>query len=458
MIRSARHQNRRSLARRIGLCLSGLRAGLATPAWPTHRSRLWAKAVGFRRDQRGSAAILFAFAMPMLIGAMGLGFEVSNWYMRQRAMQNAADAAVLAAVTNGTANYAVEAKAVAAQYGFTSGVTVVNGVTCPAGGTACYRATITGSVPLYLSPVVGYAGNGGGLKTLTATATAGPGTYQRPYCILGLGVGGARGITSSGGSNVDLSGCNVKSNTDAKCDNTDINADYGDAVGANLDCGVIQSANVPVSPDPYNALKSNIPTNTCGSYPQGNAGPAWTGTKNLSGNTIICGDLRLTGAVTVNAAASGAVLVIENGRLDTNGFTIKTSSGSGLTIVFSGTTATGYTHAPTDNGTVDIVAPTSGPWSGVAIYQDPKLTSGVDINHAGGSPIWKITGLVYLPNSDVVFDAAVSKATNGLSCFVLVAGTVAINNNGSILSTGQCVAAGLAMPTGTVAGRGVLVN
>jgi len=133
----------------------------------TIRSGLMVKATGLWRDQRGSTAILFALAMPMLIGALGIGFEVSNWYMVQRGMQNAADAAVLAAASNGGANYDVEGKAVAAQFGFTNGVnnvgvTVLQNVACPGGGNTCYSATITNSVPLYLSPVVGYAGSGGG--------------------------------------------------------------------------------------------------------------------------------------------------------------------------------------------------------------------------------------------------------------------------------------------------------
>ena len=45
-----------------------------------------------------------------LVGALGIGFEVSNWYMNGRGMQNAADAAALAAATNGGANYDVEAR------------------------------------------------------------------------------------------------------------------------------------------------------------------------------------------------------------------------------------------------------------------------------------------------------------------------------------------------------------
>ena len=61
---------------------------------------LSAKIDEFCKDRRGAVAILFALSMPMLIGGLGLGFEVSNWYMKQRNMQNAADASVSAAATN----------------------------------------------------------------------------------------------------------------------------------------------------------------------------------------------------------------------------------------------------------------------------------------------------------------------------------------------------------------------
>ena len=430
---------------------------------PTHRSALLPKALGLSHDQRGSAAILFALSMPMLIGGLGLGFEVSNWYMIERGMQIAADAAVMAAASNAGANYDVEAKAVAAQYSFTTGVTVAKNVACPGGGSTCYQVTISGSVPLYLSPVVGYHGSGSGRQNLSATAIAIKGTINRPYCLLTLGAGG---ITSNGAPNSNLSGCDIKSNTSARCNGHNLDADVGDAVGTNNGCGVIENSGVTPTVDPYSGLASNIPSNTCSSYPQEpakkNGTPlppsnTWTGNHNLSGNVIVCGDLQLTGNVTINAS-SGAVLVIENGQLDTNGYTIQTSSGSGLTVVFSGTAGGSYIHAPTGGGTLDIAAPTSGPWSGIAIYQDPKLTSGVDISAAGNSPTWDITGVVYLPNSNVTFSGAVNKSSNGQSCFVLVANSVLISGTGSILSTGGCAAAGVNMPTGAVPGRGTLVS
>jgi hypothetical protein len=54
-----------------------------------------------RKDQRGTVSVIMGLLIVPLVGALGIGFEVSNWYMTGRGMQNAADAAALAAATNG---------------------------------------------------------------------------------------------------------------------------------------------------------------------------------------------------------------------------------------------------------------------------------------------------------------------------------------------------------------------
>src|SRR4029077_1698624 len=108
-------------------------------------------AEGVRADRSGSVAVIMGILLPILVGTLGLGFEVSNWYRVTRSMQNAADAAAIAAATNGGSNYDVEAKAVAAQYGFADGtnnvtVTATNTATCPSGSNTCYSVTITNKV------------------------------------------------------------------------------------------------------------------------------------------------------------------------------------------------------------------------------------------------------------------------------------------------------------------------
>jgi Flp pilus assembly protein TadG len=441
--------------------------------WTGTRRALRAFAAAFTRDRRGNISIIAALALPVLVGAMGLGFESSYWYMGKRSMQNAADAAAIAAASNSGANYDIEAKAVAAQYDLPAGLTSVSvtvaNAPCPAGGGKCYGVTVTGLAPLFVSQVVGFQGDtqvkGVRYKRLTATAVAVQTTTPRQYCLLALAGSGAQGIRTNGAPKADMAGCNLMSNTTANCNGPDLGADIGDAHGANDGCGVSRNSNVPAVTDPYAGLVSNVPVNPCSAYPQAPAKkkdailPAsnlWAGTQSWSGNRTVCGDLQLTSDVVVNSA-SGAVLVIENGELDTNGHKLSTSDGSALTIVFSGTSGA-YTHAPTGGGILDFTAPKSGVWSGVAIYQDPRLTEGLDISAAGNSPTWDITGLVYLPHASVTFSGAVNKSSKGKSCFGMVVDNILINGTGGILAHGECDQAGLTLPANTLPSRGKLVS
>src|SRR5258708_32975827 len=156
--------------------------------------------------------------MVPLIGALAIGFEVWNWYMTTRGMQNAADAATLAAATNGGSNYAVEAKAVAARYGYVDGtntisIAVSNSAACPAGGNNCYSVTISGLVPLLLSRVLGFKGdatsNGAPAKQLSSSAVADHPNSPTSFCLLALG---PQGIRSNGAPKSSMA-CNTMSNT-----------------------------------------------------------------------------------------------------------------------------------------------------------------------------------------------------------------------------------------------------
>jgi Flp pilus assembly protein TadG len=444
-------------------------------------------------DQRGSVAVMMGILLPILVGGLGIGFEVSNWYMRTRAMQNAADAAVIAAATNGGLNYKVEAKAVAVQYGFVDGtnnvtVSASDAATCPAGGNTCYSVTITGMVPLYVTQIVGYAGdttvNGVKEKILGSLAIAKQAPIQQPICLLALSESGTA-VRPNGAPNSDFSGCTVMSDAAATCNGSDLKANYGLAAGTNNGCGITQHSSIPVVKDPYLAMKDNIPANDCGTkqsdFPQltkqgskWSGGTPWKGSQNLGKGTLqMCGDVQLQGDVIINTDddTQGAVLVIENGQLDLNGFKLSTADGSAVTIVFSGVPTTpqgNYQHIPTDHstgqgGVLDIQAPSgsSAKFQGMAIYQDPNLTTGVDITYKGNNPDWKISGGVYLPNSNVQMSGAVSQSTNGGRCFVMITSTVWINGTSNIYQQSpdgkDCIQVGLKMPMATIPGRTQLV-
>jgi Flp pilus assembly protein TadG len=419
---------------------------------PAGYSRLQA----FRDDQSGNIAIAAALAMPVLIGGAGLGVEVGYWYFQKQAMQSAADSAAVAAATAGGSSYDEEARAVAAQYGFIHGqknisVTASNNSPCPAGGSDCYEVTITSYVPLFLSPLVGYSGSttvstikNGAVVTsrqteLTSAAVATRVSTPRDYCIVALGENGAKwDMLINGGSKSEIKNCGIMSNDTMLCNGQGQIADYADSPqGDSSPCGQ-EAHNRPAQkiPDPYASLADNIPPDPCyGNY-------SGTLASSANGYTLWCGEFKLTS----NKTYSDTALVIYNGNLNTNGYNF---TGSNTNVVFSGTNP--GTLTDTKGGSkavVDIKAPTTGTWSGVAVYQDSRFTTAKSSTIAGNSPTWDITGLVYLPQTALTVSGAVGKSSSGNSCFVLVVDSLTVNGTGQILVNGtDCQAAGLKMPT-----------
>jgi Flp pilus assembly protein TadG len=443
--------------------------------------------IRLRRENRGNVAIIAAISLPVVIGAFGLGAEAASWMATKRALQNAADAAAIAAATNGGSSYDVEARATTAKYGYkdgASGVTVTasDSAPCPAGaGPVCYTVTVTQTAPVLLAQVVGFKGDttvaGSPVKLISATAVAQQGTIQRPYCLLALATSGTDpAIRTNGAPFADLSGCNVMSNTSATCNGHNLQADVGDAHGTNTNCGVVQHSNMPTVEDEYAAKASNIPPNDCTTRFPSNTYPVppakkkdtWTPRpenlgQNWGGLTKVCGGVQLPNDVLIT---QDTTLVIYDGDLDTNGFTLRSAPGVAVTVIFAGENG-GYSHVPTGGGTLDLAAPDDAavlrdpslaPWKGVVMYQDPSLTSNVDIYAAGNSPTWDLTGVAYLPHSSVTFSGAVNKSSNGKSCFALLVDNVTVNGTGSILAHGECGQAGVDLPTNQVPGRGKLVQ
>src|SRR5258705_4712976 len=215
----------------------------------------------FHSDRGGNIAIAAALMAPVVLGTFGLGTEVASWYSVQRQMQNAADSAATAAATNGDANFADEAKAVTARYGFTNGqagvvVTALNKQTCPDKTTECYSVTVKKPMALALASLVGYQGNAkigdAPAQLLTASAVAIQDVAPRPYCVLALGSSGSpEAIRTNGNNSADMSGCSVMSNTGANCNGHDLLADVGDAHGTNDGCGLKRNSNIPAVEDKF---------------------------------------------------------------------------------------------------------------------------------------------------------------------------------------------------------------
>ena len=452
----------------------------------------------FLRGRRGNIAAVTALLLVPLVTMFGVATQSGSWYLMQRAMQNAADSAVIAVATNGGnggTNYATEGKAIVASYGFTDGTGNVH-VTVPApttyagtgicATTSCYEVKVTNIAPLYLLQFIGYTGNattssGSRGQSLTAGALATTLTVNNPICLIALGTGD---VINGDGINSSSIACNIFSNGNSPHCNGHALTEGGwsDSVGppqgqSNKSCGesaagvAQQHGNLTAISDPYQAvLAANPPAgNPCSKYyPDSNSNwstnggvsaigdPSWDGTTKFS-----CGDVKLTGNVTLTSAST--VLVIENGQLDLGNFTLKTASGAGLTIIFTSPNpaSAAYTSGGTPssfisgNGTLDIAAPTSGTWSGLAILQNKNLPL-QSITYTGNSPTFKITGVIDAPAVSLLAKGAVNKSSNGYSCFTLVVHDMTIKGTGDLFYVNpqaQCPQAGVSQilaPAGVI--------
>lgn len=426
-------------------------------------------------DRRGAASGVFALMLIPVIGGLGLAMEASGWLLLQRAAQSAADSAAMAAAINGcaadepcatvrrSATFGQEAAAVAARMGFAADEATTlqaERFTCPDGSAApCYRVRIAHKVPLLLVRVVGFQGDttylGGPAQTIAAVAVARTGT-SNGFCMMGLATTG-QALRVNGGGQVDLSGCDLWSNSALVCNGQQADAGVvnGFAVGAST-CGTNRVGGVAVRSDPFAALNANppIPPDTCtdrdGSIVT--ASSPWVG-----GVLRGCGDTRLGSDIEVTQPNS--VLAINNGHLDLNGHTLKTTGGGSLTIILTGKLDLGpgppANHVITNGtgfGTIDIAAPTTGPLRGIAILQDGQLTGPrhrLDMTYAGRDPTLKLQGLIYMPNGNLTVRGAINLHTDGLRCFGVVANSIEVDGAGAIFAqpTQDCAAAGLTLPT-----------
>jgi Flp pilus assembly protein TadG len=354
----------------------------------------------FRKDRRANVAVIFALALVPTLGVFGLGSEGSYWLLTQRAEQNAADAAVMAAAQAGNADaslsalsgsacaagtncYQLEGKAVATNYGFTQGtnsvtaVTVANNQTCPSNasstatgaGVTCYKVTITKTVPLYFVRALGYRGtNGSGLQTISATAWAGPKDEPISVCVLALGPeqGNQAAIRLNGANSANLGNCTIFSDVNATCNGHNSGAFIGGAVGTDNGCGIAEYSNAASVADPDASKASNIPSNPCSNYQQ--ESPSHNGAAN-------------TGQITVPGSTSYTPTSLKNAILNSanstngGGYAYSTTDASGDTVVevcgdlkLGGnvTLASGNLILVVENGLVDMNGANSLATSGTA--------------------------------------------------------------------------------------------
>ena len=405
-------------------------------------SRSSAAVLALWRDRRGAYSIITALLLPVLVGFASLGTEVGLWYFDHQKMQGAADAAAysagLAYSLGNTAGYQIEAKAVAAQYGFvdgTSGATVTVNQP-PASGT---HTTTPGAIEVIVQqPVTRLlsAVSSSSTVDIAARAVAVPSTAVTA-CVLGLDPSASGTVALLNNATLPNPNCGVVSDSSSASgllvtNNAIIDGPTsshgGDSLQINAQLnGNPNLTNAAVVPDPY--ASENPPTPpSCTSQTSAGSGPQRS-TLQLQTDTTVngvgvahfCSGLNFTNNFAVNFAPG--VYFIDSQLVFGNNAVV---TGTGVTLVINGN----YAISIGNNATVDLSAPTSGPTSGIAFFggrtADPTVTQDFSNN-----TILNLTGAVYFPNQTLSFDNNATTTPNG-GCTQIVARIVQLSNNVSL--------------------------
>jgi hypothetical protein len=384
----------------------------------------------WRRDS-GSVAIIVALSLVMLVGFSALGTETVFVLYKQRQMQSVATSAALAGatalMTGHPVNLATESLAVAATAGFANGTggTTVTVNHPPLAGNYVGNANAVEVVigqPQTL-PLSSMFYSGAWNISVRAVATAGSSANA---CALELDTSNTTGVTISNGATVTLNQCGLGVNANGSSAlavsggavlNTKSVSVSGSASVTNG--GVINATNgvktaQPAIADPYSGV--TVPSGSgCkyGALPNSPLNLTHSGTQTLNADGVYCGGLSMTNDAVV--VMNPGVYIINGGSFSVGGAV--QLSGTGVTIVLTGT-GSNYATATIGNGaTVVLSAPTTGTTEGLVFFQDPKAPNSGTNNFEGGASE-TLTGALYFPSQTVIY----SNGTNSsATCTQLVA-------------------------------------
>lgn len=409
----------------------------------------WHRFFSFINDRSGGALLIFALALPAVVGSLGLGVEVGLWHLVRRQAQTAADAAALAAasqVGKGRLNQIASAAAAdAARNGFAvSGDTSVSAVmlaTAP-GSPQQVEVIVSRREPLLFSRLFLTSDT---VVTARAVATVVP---TGTACVLALDPYAMGALTTLGNADVTLDGCMLAANS-----NNYAAIEIGGRVGvraeglwtagdvrtfgaSRLDLQTEPVTGAWILPDPYAGV--TVPTYTnCSAL-------------NMSGKLdwkpgVYCGPVKFTGKRTVTM--SPGVYVVMNGDFEVSGSGVEIScptcvDGKGVTIILSGSTAYSIGNFSIHGGTINLSAPSTqgDPYRGILLMQDRRAARG-ERSVINGSADIVLNGAIYLPAQEVRFTGNMDAASTG--CVQIVALRVTMMGTSSLSSEG-CTQAGVA--------------
>jgi hypothetical protein len=259
-----------------------------------------------------------------------------------------------------------------------------------------------------------------GLISVNVKARAVAGLGSGAGCIFALDPSASSAILINGNGDV-VAQCGVvddSNNSQALLVNGGVNFS---ATSIGVVGGYSKNGNVTVSPTPVTGLPpdsdplSFLPKPTVGSCNYNNYTINGSGTYTISPG-VYCNGLLINGSATVTL--NPGTYIINNGALTMNGNS--RVSGTGVTFYLTGNAS--YTF--NGGSALTFIAPTTGTYAGVLVFQDPSDTSAGTIN---GNNASVIQGAVYMPKAPLTVNGTGTTA----AYTILVVDKVTFNGNSS---------------------------
>jgi hypothetical protein len=376
-----------------------------------------------RRDDRGMTIVLVALTLAALIGFTALGVETGLWYVIKRQNQSAADVAalsgafeLLAGLSSGLSQVTIYpdicnlAQRDAARNNFTfnsfSCPSTTPGCTNPPPGEMCVniRPALTGrpAVEVILSQQQNTFLASLSLPSVTIDTRA-VAVIQTLFnaCILGLDTKAPNTINLSHHAALSNPNCGVASNSkdpssSLSVDQSSIASPVSVVGGESVTNGgaITGKPNLIGAPpvtDPYAGVAYPAP-GTCVDSGTNSGILRSGGNHTLSSGTFCNGfDFEGTGTITLQTGT----YIIQKQLFISDHVTV---NGTGVTLIINYANGN-YTLTIDNNSTINITAPTSGTYKGLAFFGPRNSNAGTQ--DFGNNNTLNITGAIYFPSETV---------------------------------------------------------
>ncbi len=397
-------------------------------------------------DKRGSTAVVFALAAPVVLGGLVLVVEAGHWQQNRTKLQNIADMAAIAAarelvITNkqDEANIAAIGDAAANGFDFSNGTVNASAPTGKYISNSGVTVVVNQKQDLFFSQ---YFMKGKSINyTIEATALiTGAG---EAVCVVTLGEDPDeqyKGLIVSGSSSVTMDSCSIYTNVntpqsidiggrgylEAGCINTagDVEGDTSDYKLTDEGCSTPNTYEDPIS-DPYDHL--SMPSEATGSCLSPDT--SLKGTINFTTPGRYCDWYNVGNGGEIKFSTPGNYVF--DGAMGA-GISFKSSSakmtGSEVTLFFMNDSTMSLSGA-----SVDLSAPTSGTYKGILFYGDPVTNTRDEWMTVEANATSKLEGVIYFPTWNLKYAGG---ATINSECTSLVVNSVTFIGNSEMTASG----------------------